>query len=104
MIAKSRLISGMKAANYLLGYQRGLGAPHQEVTAKVMNLIDLLDLIDRDTHVGNWLENEFGSLICSICHCEIMPTEIENGEFNYCPNCGSYNEEVLNVQSEHINK
>ncbi len=31
--------------------------------------------------------------ICSNCGCKIYPMDIDFGDFNYCPNCGSYMKE-----------
>ena len=46
---------------------------------------------EKDLKTGQWLHD--GTLTCSNCGCIVYPIEIENGNYNYCPNCGSHNEE-----------
>lgn len=37
---------------------------------------------------GKWIEEDCGSWVCNLCGCIVYPFEIENGSYNYCPNCG----------------
>lgn len=57
---------------------------------------------------GKWIEEDCGSWVCDKCGCIVYPFEIENGSYNYCPNCGDskngfdasqLGEEVENVES-----
>lgn len=52
------------------------------------------DLIYVDTDsikVMGWIYEPTGSLKCPNCGCEVFPVEIENGDYNHCPNCGRRN-------------
>ena len=44
-------------------------------------------ITDRPTE--HW-EDLRGILQCPFCKCRCYPMEIENGDYNYCPNCGAY--------------
>ena len=43
--------------------------------------------VELETDMKYWISD--GSLKCPDCNCIVYPMEIENGDYNYCPNCGT---------------
>lgn len=68
---------------------------NKEAMEDAQNIIEALDQelwvykdTDQELRVvrsGFWSED----FICPICGCKVYPVDIDNGSFNYCPNCGS---------------
>lgn len=52
-------------------------------------LIAAIQKIEQEPKKGRWTRD----YICSNCGCKIYPIDIDFGDFNYCPNCGSYMKE-----------
>lgn len=64
--------------------------PHKKISVN-LEVCKMRDgMTEEEPKTGHWLEN--GSLTCSNCGCIVYPFDIDNGNYNYCPECGSHNE------------
>ena len=53
-------------------------------------LLELPSVIKHSAKRSYWTKD----FICANCGCKCYPMDIDFGDYNYCPNCGAYNEEV----------
>ena len=62
------------------------------VTEYVKNIANTISSAEK---VGEWLRDDDGALVCSICDypAEYNPISNDFIETNYCPNCGARMEE-----------